>query len=277
MKPLIVLQTDFGMSWPFVSTMKGVIKGIDPELEIIDSSHHIEQFNVLEASQQLDYIIPFYKSGTVIVSVVDPGVGSARVACMAKLKNGIYVITPDNGTLTHLYHKVGVESVRVIEHRLQGTEDVTVFHGRDIFAYTAALFASNTIEYEQVGKEYPVEDIVLLDDEYLQATVTSSTIKGIVSNVADPFGSIVFNIKTSDFMNYYKMGEYVHITLKCDNEVYFDEDVLYSDSFASVPYKHPVLFHSSSNYISIGLNQGSFKAKYDVRSGMNYTIETHAL
>ena len=172
MKPCIVWQTDFSLDWPFIATMKGVCKQVDPTLELIDSVHTIEKFNVLEASQQLNYVEPFWAKGTVFVSVVDPGVGTPRKASVALLKDGNYVVTPDNGTLTHLYYNVGIEAIREIDetvNRFKGTEAVSVFHGRDLFAYVAAKLASGQIDFAGVGPEYPVEEVILLDYKYLKA------------------------------------------------------------------------------------------------------------
>ena len=276
MKPLIVLQTDFSLDWPFVATMKGVIKQIDRELEIIDGSHTITQFSILEGSQQLNYMEPFFPKGTIFVSVVDPGVGTSRKASVAKLKDGNIVITPDNGSLSHVVDSVGVDKIYEIspEYRYQGTEAVSVFHGRDIFGYVAALLASGKVELEKIGKEYAIDDIVLLDPIYLRAKVETKEITGIVSNVSDPFGSIVFNILTQDFNDIgYRMGENIHITLKENDHIYFDQDVYYGDSFGSVGLLEPILFNSSSNYISLGLNQGSFKNQYHIKAGKNFTVE----
>ena len=279
MKPCIVWQTDFSLDWPFVATMKGVCKQVDASLECVDSTHTIEKFNVLEASQQLNYVEPFWPKGTVFVSVVDPGVGTPRKASVALLKDGNYVITPDNGTLTHVYYNVGIEAIREIDetkNRYQGTENVSVFHGRDLFAYTAAKLASGQITFEEVGESYSLDDIVLLDYEYLKADVKNEDIQGIVSNVSDPFGSIVFNVLTEDFNRVgYHEGDYIHIVLENEQGVYFDENVLYAQSFGFVDIGQPVIFNSSSNYISIGLNQGSFKDVYQVKAGLQWKVQFH--
>lgn len=279
MKPCIVWQTDFSLDWPFVATMKGVCKQVDASLECVDSTHTIEKFNVLEASQQLNYVEPFWPKGTVFVSVVDPGVGTPRKASVALLKDGNYVVTPDNGTLTHMYYNIGIEAIREIDetkNRYQGTESVSVFHGRDLFAYTAAKLASGQITFEEVGESYPVDDIVLLDYEYLKADVKNEDIQGIVSNVSDPFGSIVFNVLTEDFNRVgYHEGDYIHIVLENEQGVYFDENVLYAQSFGFVDIGQPVIFNSSSNYISIGLNQGSFKDVYQVKAGLQWKVQFH--
>ena len=276
MKPCIVWQTDFSLDWPFIATMKGVCKQVDPSLELIDSVHTIEKFNVLEASQQLNYVEPFWAKGTVFVSVVDPGVGTPRKASVALLKDGNYVVTPDNGTLTHLYYNVGIEAIREIDetvNRFKGTEAVSVFHGRDLFAYVAAKLASGQIDFAGVGPEYPVEDVILLDYKYLKAEVENDNVEGIVSNVSDPFGSIVFNVLTDDFVRVgYSEGETIHVVLENSEGVYFDEDVPYAKSFGFVEVGAPVVFNSSSNYISIGLNQGSFKDKYNVKAGLDWKV-----
>lgn len=279
MKPCIVWQTDFSLDWPFVATMKGVCKQVDASLECVDSTHTIEKFNVLEASQQLNYVEPFWPKGTVFVSVVDPGVGTPRKASVALLKDGNYVVTPDNGTLTHMYYNIGIEAIREIDetkNRYQGTESVSVFHGRDLFAYTAAKLASGQITFEEVGESYSLDDIVLLDYEYLKADVKSEDVQGIVSNVSDPFGSIVFNVLTEDFNRVgYHEGDMIHIVLENEQGVYFDENVLYAQSFGFVDIGQPVIFNSSSDYISIGLNQGSFKDVYQVKAGLQWKVQFH--
>lgn len=279
MKPCIVWQTDFSLDWPFVATMKGVCKQVDASLECVDSTHTIEKFNVLEASQQLNYVEPFWPKGTFFVSVVDPGVGTPRKASVALLKDGNYVVTPDNGTLTHMYYNIGIEAIREIDetkNRYQGTESVSVFHGRDLFAYTAAKLASGQITFEEVGESYSLDDIVLLDYEYLKADVKNEDIQGIVSNVSDPFGSIVFNVLTEDFNRVgYHEGDYIHVVLENEQGIYFDETVPYAKSFGFVDIGQPVIFNSSSNYISIGLNQGSFKDVYQVKAGLQWKVQFH--
>lgn len=276
MLPCIVWQTDFSLDWPFIATMKGVCKQVDPALECIDSTHTIEKFNVLEASQQLNYVEPFWPKGTVFVSVVDPGVGTPRKASVALLKDGNYVVTPDNGTLTHLYYNVGILEIREIDesvHRFQGTEAVSVFHGRDLFAYTAAKLASGKITFEEVGVKYDIDKIVLLDHQFLRASVENEYVQGIVSNVSDPFGSIVFNILTEDFVRVgYQEGENIHIILENEEGIYFDDIVPYAKSFGFVDIGKPVIFNSSSNYISIGLNQGNFKLQYHVKAGLSWKV-----
>lgn len=276
MKPFIVWQTDFGTSWGAVASMRGVCKQVDATLECYDITHEIEAYNPLAASRELAYVEPFWPKGTIFVSVVDPGVGTARKACVALLKDGNYVVTPDNGTLTHLFYEVGIEKVCEIDessNRYKGTEDISVFHGRDIFAYTAARLASGIIDFTQVGTEYPVEEIVLYPQKLISAEVNGEEIEGIISSVSDPFGSIVFNVRVSDFKKAgYVHGDMVAITLKHGEQTYFSENVLYHKSFGFVTLHEPILFNSSTNYISLGLNQASFVKKYQCEAGEDWTV-----
>lgn len=276
MKPCIVWQTDFGLKWGAVAAMRGVCKQVDPTLECMDITHEIEQYNIPAASREIMYVEPFWPKGTIFVSVVDPGVGTERRACVAKLKDGNYIITPDNGTLTHLFYQVGIEEIREIDesvNRYPGTEEVSVFHGRDIFAYTAARLAAGVITFEQVGPSYPVEEAVIFEQDLIQAKVKGTIIEGVVSSVSDPFGSIALNILSKDFKAAgYAHGEKVMVTLKRNGQAYFSKEVLYQKSFGFVAVGEEILFDSSTNYIELGINQGNFKETYQVGAGSEYTF-----
>ncbi len=276
MKPCIVWQTDFSLKWGAVASMRGVCKQVDPTLECVDITHDIEPYNILAGSREIAYVEPFWPKGTIFVSVVDPGVGTSRKACCAKLKDGNYIITPDNGSLTHLYYFVGIEAVREIDetvNRYKGTEEVSVFHGRDLFAYTAAKLAAGVIDFEGVGPEYPVEDIIVYPKKLILAEISENDVKGIVSSASDHFGSIVFNILVSDFVKAgFVHGDLVHVLLTHCGQTIFDQEVLYHKSFGFVPEGEPILFNSSSTYVSLGLNMASFRDKFGCAAGEDWEI-----
>lgn len=276
MRPCIVLQTDFGTGWGAVASMKGVCKQVDPALECVDLTHEIPQYDILAASRELVYVLPFWPAGTVFVSVVDPGVGTDRRACVALLENGCYVVTPDNGTLTHAARQIGVKAVRQIDERTNrypGTEDVAVFHGRDLFAYTAARLAAGVIGFDGVGPAYDPAEIVLFDQALVCAETAEGSAAGVVSSVSDPFGSVAFNVLSADLRAAgFRHGDRVRTTLTRAGETYYDGTVLYERSFGFVPLGAPILFDSSTNYIELGLNQGSFRDKYAVQPGDAFTL-----
>ena len=158
-------------------------------------------------------------------------------------------------------------------NRYPGTEEVSVFHGRDIFAYTAARLAAGVITFEQVGPSYPVEEAVIFEQDLIQAKVKGTIIEGVVSSVSDPFGSIALNILSKDFKAAgYAHGEKVMVTLKRNGQAYFSKEVLYQKSFGFVAVGEEILFDSSTNYIELGINQGNFKETYQVGAGSEYTF-----
>src|ERR1041384_3917025 len=144
-RKILVFQSDFGIKDGAVAAMKGVSTSVSKDLQIYDITHEITAFNISEAAYRLNQSASYWPAGTVFVSIVDPGVGSARKSIVMKSKTGHYFVTPDNGTLTLVAESMGVEAVREIDetkNRLKGSNESYTFHGRDVYAYTAARLAS---------------------------------------------------------------------------------------------------------------------------------------
>lgn len=145
----LVLQTDFGLQDGAVSSMRGVAYGVASDIIISDLTHGITPFNIFEGSFRLFQTFSYWPAGTVFVSVVDPGVGSKRLSIIAETTGSHYIVTPDNGTLSHLLAHGLIASARVIDEttqRLPGSEKSSTFHGRDIYAYNGAQLASGQIQ-----------------------------------------------------------------------------------------------------------------------------------
>src|SRR5699024_317584 len=98
-----------------VSAMYGVALTVDPTLPIYNLTHEIPQFNIWEGSYRLYQTISYWPQETVFISVVDPGVGTNRLSVVAKTKDNQYIVTPDNGTLTHIHQHIGIEEIREID------------------------------------------------------------------------------------------------------------------------------------------------------------------
>ena len=160
----VVIQTDFGRGGS--GAMAGVCKLVDRSVRVYNITHEVPKFDVVAAGHNLTEVIPYWPEGTVFVSVVDPGVGTARKACVALTENGRYVVSPDNGCLEEIRNTYGIAAVREIDqsvNRYTGNEwslKSNIFHGRDVFAYCGARRANGKISFPEVGPEYPVGDIV---------------------------------------------------------------------------------------------------------------------
>ena len=275
-KAAIVMQTDFTKDIS-VCTMQGVCMMVDPTLRVFDNTHDIKSFDTYQASTCLSYVVDFWPAGTVFVSVVDPGVGTDRRACVAKLKNGSYVVTPDNGTLTHVAKYIGVEAVRVINeeaHQLKNTAQCNIFHGRDLFAYCAAKLAAGIITYEEVGEEYPIEEIVL--HEIIPYQWEGNKFFGMIDTADYHFGLICSNIPADVFekagVSYGDLLD-VKIRKQGQEEPVFSGKVPFCDSFGSVAEGEPLLMVSETLQIQIAINYENMSEKYGIQVGPNWTIE----
>lgn len=274
MKPYVVFFSDFGIDSGLVASMHGVTALVDPELKVSDATHLLPAFDIRAASFCLQYTVPYWPAGTVFVSVVDPGVGTGRKASVAKLKNGSYVVTPDNGTLTFLEKNIGISEIREIDenvNRYQAGESVNVFHGRDIFAYCGARLASGVISYEEVGPAYPVEEMVR--HAVYQAEVREGYAKGVIES-RDPYGTAETNILNKEFaVTGFQYGDPLDITIRRDGEEIFHEKTVYAKTFGDVAVGETLVFQDLASYISFGINEGSFFKKYGLEDGRVYNIE----
>jgi S-adenosylmethionine hydrolase len=277
MKPILVFQTDFTYKEGAVCAMYGVVKSVDRELEIIDGTHEIPQYDIWSASYRLFQSMQFWPKGTIFVSVVDPGVGTPRKACVAKTADGYYVVSPDNGTLTHLKHWVGITEVREIDqavNRLRGknTEGVSVFHGRDLFGYCAARLASGRIPYEQVGAEYSVNDIIAFPIQ--EPEIDCGKVRGIFE-ISDPnFGNLWTNIPLSMFSEVgFAYGDHLNLTIRHQGVVVFAEKVLFHKSFGYVQKGEAIIYNNELMKVSVAICQGSFLESYKLDFGPEWEVQ----
>lgn len=277
MKPILVFQTDFTYKEGAVSSMYGVVKTVDRELEIMDGTHELPQYDTWSASYRLYQSLQFWPEGTIYVSVVDPGVGTKRRACVAKTVDGYYIVTPDNGTLTHVKRMIGIEAVREIDEtvnrlRGKGTEGVAIFHGRDLFGYTAARLASGIIDFEGVGPEYPVDEIV--EHEILEPVAKPGKVEGVFE-INDPnFGNLWTNIPLNVFQEAgFAYGDYVNVIVKHEGTPVFAEKVLFHKSFGYAEKGEPMIYNNELMKVAMAVSQGSLCEKYGLSYGSNWTVE----
>lgn len=274
MKSAVVMQTDFTRDTGDVCTMYGVCQIVDPELKLFDITHSIPTFDTYQASLSLLYVVEFWPKGTVFVSVVDPGVGTGRRASVARLSNGSYVVTPDNGTLTHLKKYIGVEEIRCIDekqHRFPSTGKVSIFHGRDLFAYCAAKLASGIISFEEVGESYPVEEIV--EHEIVEPFWSGNKITGMISSADGHFGLVDSNI-SCDVLEEKEIikGDLLEVIITNKGKEIYKTIAPFQPSFGYVPIGEPVVVISETQHLEIALNQRNLTREYEIGCGAKWLI-----
>jgi S-adenosylmethionine hydrolase len=269
---LLVLQTDFGLQDQAVAAMRGVIRGVDRDLIVDDLTHEIPTFNVWEAAYRLNAVIDYWPGDAVFVSVVDPGVGTARKSVVARLRDGHTVVTPDNGTLTLLADRIGVDAVREIDerrNRLPGSEGSYTFHGRDVYAYVGALLASGDLPFEDVG---PLrQDIVRLPYEH--ARRDGATLVGGIPVLDPQFGNLWTNIPAADLGALgLEPGAPISLTISEGGEARLSMTLPYARTFGDVGIGEPLLYVNSVGTLAVALNQGNFAARYAISPGPRWRV-----
>ena len=270
----LVFQTDFGLVDGAVSAMYGVAYSVHPDLRIHDLTHDITPFNIWEASYRLIQTINYWPEGTVFVSVVDPGVGSDRKSVVVKTNSGRYIVTPDNGTLTHVMRLEGIAEAREIDekrNRLPRSGESYTFYGRDVYAFTGARLASGIIDYAGVGPEIPVDSLTSLPivEPYLDGNAACGTI-----DVLDVrFGSLWTNIPRTMFLETgIQYGDRVSITIENDTRCVYRNIIQYARSFADVYVGEALVYVNSLDCVAVAINQGSFARAYNVGTGNSWRI-----
>lgn len=270
----LVFQSDFGLVDGAVSAMYGVAYTVEPRLNIHDLTHDITPYNIWEASYRLIQTIRYWPQGTIFVSVVDPGVGSDRKSVVVKTASGHYVVTPDNGTLTHIIRFDGIEAVREIDehvNRLPRSGESYTFHGRDVFAYTGARLAAGIIDFEGVGPEMKPENLVRLP--IIEPRLEGSAVCGTIDVLDVRFGSLWTNIPRTLFLQTgVHYGDRVSITIENDTRCVYRNIILFARSFADVYMGEALAYVNSLDCMAVAINQGSFARAYNIGTGNSWRI-----
>ncbi len=193
MSRIITFTTDFGLQDHYVGTMKGVALNINPEAQLVDISHSVQAFDVLDGALTITQAYRYFPSETIHVVVVDPGVGTARRPILVTTEKHLFV-APDNGVLSLVYERESRLSVRHISAEHYFLQPVSsTFHGRDIFARVAG-YLSKGVEAAKFGDE--ITDFVRFAAPRPKP-VNERMLRGVVLKV-DKFGNIITNFTAQD-------------------------------------------------------------------------------
>jgi S-adenosylmethionine hydrolase len=253
----IVFMTDFGTANDAVAICKAVMIGIAPDARIMDITHQVTPFSIEEGARFLNGVTPYYPAGTVFVVVVDPGVGTSRKAVIVKTKKGQYFVLPDNGLISPVIDRDGLEGAREITNPgwMIGDNVSSTFHGRDIFSPAGAHLAAGW-DYTLAGPE--VQQLVRLAPKV--STTTDKGIAGDVIALDDPFGSLITDIPGDEFKKLgYAFGD--KVTVQLNKKPFI---LPYSKTFMDVPVGEPLLYQDSRGRIGLAINQGNFSQVHKI-------------
>jgi S-adenosylmethionine hydrolase len=250
-RPTIVFMTDFGTANDAVALCKAVIVGIAPDARIMDITHQVTPFQIEEAARFLAGVTPYYPSGTIFLVVVDPGVGTSRKAVIVKSKKGQYFVLPDNGVITPVIERDGLDSAREITNTgwMLMPQVSSTFHGRDIFSPAAAHLAAGW-DFTLAGAD--VAQLVQLTPKV--STTLENGIQGDIIGLDDPYGSLISDIPGEEFKKLgYVFGDRIIVQLNKK-----PLSVPYAKTFMDVQVGEPLLYIDSRGRIGLALNQGNF-------------------
>ena len=258
--PTIVFMTDFGVLDDSVAICRGVMYSVMPDVRIVDLTHQVTPYSILDGARFLYGATPYYPAGTVFVVVIDPGVGSSRKAIVAKSKRGQYFVLPDNGLLTLVEQRDGIEAARAITNPawMIGSMLSSTFHGRDIFSPVGAHMARGD-DWTSVGPGVPVKALVRLDLK--AAKVDERGLSAEVIATDGPFGNLVTNVDADEFLKLgYQRGQDVPVKLGGK-----EMKIKFVRTFSDLPVGEPLLYIDSRGHLGLAVNQGSFAAAYGIK------------
>ena len=254
---IITLTTDFGTSDAYVGTMKGVILGINPNVQVVDLTHAIPPQDIHEAAFTIYSVHRYFPKDTIHIIVVDPGVGSDRQAIVCEI-DGISFVCPDNGILSYLLRDMDSNtecrmSVVAIQNPAYYLSKVSnTFHGRDIFAPVAAHLSLG-VPLVNIGPS--VKNLVQIPIPIPE--ISENTITGQIVKI-DRFGNVITNIsesaltgETSDYEINVGTTRLTHI-----NRAYAESEV-----------GEPLAIIGSFGLLEIAINGGSAETLLELKRG----------
>jgi len=202
-------------------------------------------------------VTPYYPSGTVFLVVVDPGVGTSRKAVIVKSKKGQFFVVPDNGLVSAVIERDGLEGAREItnQHWMIQAALSSTFHGRDIFSPAAAHLAEGW-DYTIAGPEVP--QLVRLTPK--TPKTDEKGITGEIIGLDDPFGSLITDVPKEDFESLgYVLDDKVTVQISKKPVT-----LPYVKTFMNVPVGASLLYIDSRGRVAIAVNQGNYSKKFPI-------------
>ena len=270
----LVFQSDFGIADGAVSAMTGVVVSVDDSLRMHHLTHDIPPYDIYLASYRLYQTYSYWPKGTIFVSIVDPGVGFDQKSLVIELKSGQFVVTPDNGTVSHLLEYEGIKKIYEIDksrNLLPSTNKSYTFYGRDLYAYTAARLASGQIELEEIGPELTIDDV---NHFYISPPVIhDQEIEGHVAIHDERFGSLWTNIPY-DYLEKLDLskGE-IQLEIYQGDKLYYQDNLPVGRSFQDVIINRALVYANSLQNIGVALNQNSFSRAFNIAYGLDWRIK----
>jgi S-adenosyl-L-methionine hydrolase (adenosine-forming) len=257
---IIAFLTDFGLKDGYVAQMKAVASTLT-DARFIDITHDIAPQNIPEGAYILQTVTPYFPPGTIIVAVVDPGVGTKRKGLVITTKNHV-LIGPDNGLLMPAAHTLGDFTVyEITNERLMNKPVSSTFHGRDIFAPVAAHI-TNGVPFVEIGPR---------TTDYVDYTIEPACIKeGCLSGKVvhiDRFGNVITNITSQQMAQYFEDQRMIRISIAGA-----DKKMLFAPTYGCVSKGSPLATIGSTGFLELTVDHGNAAQELNLKQDDTFQI-----
>ncbi len=252
---IIVFMTDFGLNDTYVGQMKGVILSISPLAQIIDLTHSISPQNVVQGAFILQKSVLYFPAKSIIVSIVDPGVGSLRKAIAVETDRHTF-LAPDNGVLTGIFQtQIIKRCISITEKRYMLAVQSATFHGRDVFSPIAGHLLAG-VSIQDLGNEMDPSDCIKIQLPKCSTSDNGQTWNGSII-YTDHFGNLVTSLDTERFdaSNHWQL------------QVGICKPIPVVTTYADVGNLQPLAYTGSSGMIEIAIRNGNASSTLDVGEG----------
>lgn len=259
--PIVTLTTDYGTNDHLVGTVKGVILKVNPDVTIVDITHNVVAYDLLDGALAIGSAYRYFPSKTVHVVIIDPGVGTERRPLLVSGEQHFFV-GPDNGVLSVVYsreERLAVRHVTAEHYFLQPVSKT--FHGRDVFAPVAA-WLTKTWQSQSFGEE--IQDYIRFS--LPKPKTADGVLKGVVLRV-DTFGNLMTNFAIGDLPEGMMKNGSLNMQVGQKKVQHF------SETFANGPAGQPTAILGSSGFIEIAVNRGNAARVLGVSRGAEVTVE----
>jgi S-adenosyl-L-methionine hydrolase (adenosine-forming) len=259
--PIITLTTDYGTNDHLVGTLKGVLLKINPDLAIVDITHHVNAYDLLDGALTIGAAYSYFPARTIHLVVVDPGVGTERRPLLVTAQNQ-YFVAPDNGVLSLIYEReqenLVVRHANAEHYFLQPVSKT--FHGRDIFAPVAA-WLSKGWQTAAMGDEIEDYQRFVLP----RAKEVDGGAQGVVLRI-DAFGNVMTNFRAEDLPESARNGGGLNLKVGTHTVARL------VDTFAMGAADEPIAYVGSSGYVEIAINKANAARKLAISRGAAVTL-----
>jgi len=274
MEPVIALLTDFGpRGQHYVAAMKGVILNINPLVKIVDISHEVSPFSIIEASYVLKTTHIHFPKETVFITVVDPGVGSGREIIALKTNSNYFFIGPNNGIFPNVFDLSEISECINIQNKSYFIRPVSpTFHGRDIMAPIGAYITKyKNFPLSELGSNFNFNNLIKFPLVY-ELDLEDNTVKCSIQYV-DSFGNGTTNIPMIG--NKIKDSD---LSLEDGSKISFiirekSYEAIFTSHFASMPIDSVLFIIGSTGFLEISINQGNASDILDFKVGDIITVK----